>query len=135
MVEILNSNSFDIWNTEKQIIHIKQNTDKIFFKEREIWWCHLGVNIGHEQNGKGQRFLRPILILKKLSKDAFYAIPLTTTRRLHKYLLICNASDSFFRQAHISQMRLLDSKRLYRKIAIVEKESFETIRKAVRELF
>ncbi len=107
----------------------------IYFKEREIWWCHLGINIGHEQNGKGQNFLRPMLILKKLSKDTFYAVPLTTVSKSHIYLTTCVAADSFFRQAHISQVRLLDSKRLYGRITIVKKESFDTIRKAVRELF
>lgn len=34
------------------------------FKEREIWWCKVGVSVGCEMD-KRQNFLRPVLILKK----------------------------------------------------------------------
>ena len=36
-------------------------------------------NIGFEQSGKGDEFLRPVLILKRLTKEMFFGIPLSTT--------------------------------------------------------
>ena len=44
--------------------------------EGQIWWCHLGENIGTEINGKGKSFTRPVIIFKKLSQFTFLAIPL-----------------------------------------------------------
>jgi len=46
------------------------------FKEGEIWWCHLGDNIGTEISGKGDMFDRPVLILRKLDHQSFIGLPL-----------------------------------------------------------
>ena len=32
-------------------------------KEREIWWCSVGLNVGTEIYGKGEDFARPVLII------------------------------------------------------------------------
>ncbi len=55
--------------------------DGPFFKEREIWWVSIGINIGHEEDGKGEQYSRPVLILKKFNKYTFSGIPLSTTKR------------------------------------------------------
>ena len=31
-----------------------KDIDNIFFREKEVWWIALGVNIGFEQDGKGK---------------------------------------------------------------------------------
>lgn len=54
------SKDFDYWNNTKKQINEIQNTR--FHKPREIWWCYLGVNVGHEQDG-GIDFRRPVVIL------------------------------------------------------------------------
>lgn len=41
-----------------------------YFKEGEIWWSHIGENIGIETNGKSDAFTRPVLIFKKY--DQYY---------------------------------------------------------------
>lgn len=48
------------------------------FKEGELWWCYLGMNIGAEIYGKGSGFTRPVLIFKKLDTDLFLGMPLTS---------------------------------------------------------
>jgi hypothetical protein len=53
---------FDGWNNEKQ--RINKTDKKRFFKEREIWWCALGINIGVEIDGKNGAYERPVLIFK-----------------------------------------------------------------------
>ncbi|MCI0501881.1 MAG: type II toxin-antitoxin system PemK/MazF family toxin, partial [Epsilonproteobacteria bacterium] len=69
----------DEWNEIKK--STEQINDKLYFKERDIFWARLGQNIGFEQNGKGEEFTRPVVILKKYTKDMFLAIPLSTTSR------------------------------------------------------
>ncbi|HBM45364.1 MAG: 2,4-dihydroxyhept-2-ene-1,7-dioic acid aldolase [Parcubacteria group bacterium GW2011_GWF2_38_76] len=51
------------------------------FREREIWWCSLGENIGFEQDGKNEKFERPVLILRKFNCGMFFGIPLTSQKR------------------------------------------------------
>ena len=42
---------FDNWNIQKK--RAQAIKERPMFKEREVWWCTLGVNIGDEQDGKG----------------------------------------------------------------------------------
>lgn len=41
---------FDSWNEQKKQLENTQKT--VLFKEREIWWTSIGVNIGNESCGK-----------------------------------------------------------------------------------
>ena len=40
--------------------------------------CSLGKNLGYEQNGSGNNFSRPVLVLKKFNNRMFWCIPLST---------------------------------------------------------
>jgi mRNA-degrading endonuclease toxin of MazEF toxin-antitoxin module len=126
---------FDTWNEEKKIINIRQDTTSLFFEEREIWWCRCGLNVGYEQDGKGVDFLRPVLVIRKLSPNTFYGLPLTLKTKKHKYLISCPAHDAVIRQVALSQMKSLDIRRLHERMTLVTEETFKEIRKAVRELF
>lgn len=77
---------FDQWNSQKKNIDKEQN--KKTFHEREIWFIKIGENIGFEQNGKGDKFLRPVIIYKKFSKFVFLGIPLTRVNKDGKFY--CN---------------------------------------------
>ena len=50
---------------------INDESTRPLFKEGEIWWCGIGMNIGREIFGKGAKFIRPVVVLKKLNKDSF----------------------------------------------------------------
>lgn len=41
------------------------------YKERQIWWMSVGVNIGFEEDGKGTQYSRPVLIVKGFNKELF----------------------------------------------------------------
>lgn len=69
---------FDGWIVIKKAIHYKASLRTI--KEGEIWWCKIGENVGKEICGKGKDFLRPVLIVNKLSKYNFIGVPLTTKK-------------------------------------------------------
>lgn len=123
---------FNVWNIDKQEIH-NQGENKLY-GAREIWWCYLGVNIGFEQDGSGASAERPVLILKGFSKHVCFVIPLTTSVKKNPYhfpLGKVAGRDSF---AIMSQLRLIDTKRLINKVGMVEKSMFEEIRKTAKEL-
>jgi len=62
--------NFDTWNNHKKLIN-KQRAAP-FYKEREVWWCALGVNVGFEQDGTGKNFDRPVLVLKGFNRETFF---------------------------------------------------------------
>ena len=123
---------FDQWNVAKQQLHA--GTGKAYAHPREVWWCSLGVNVGFEQDGTGTEHERPVLILKGFSKHVCLAVPLTTSTKKNPYHLSSGVIDGKESFAIISQIRLIDTKRLINKIGFVNHDIFETIRKAVKEL-
>jgi len=121
--------NFHKWHEKKKII---QSSEEIpYFYEREIWWCSIGLNVGYEQDGKNENFERPILILKKFNKYILWAIPLTSKQKTGKYYFHFNfqGEDSI---AILSQLRLISSKRLLRKIGMIQESDFENIRKIIK---
>ena len=125
-------NKFDLWNEQKKIISCKVN--KKFCKIREIWWCYLGFNIGHEENGKGLKFTRPVLIIKKFGPNNIFVIPLTTSKIPGKFRIDIGLVSNKKSKALISQIRTIDSRRLINKISILPNERFKEIRKTVRKI-
>jgi mRNA interferase MazF len=65
------------WHEKKTDIELSSET-RVFFHEREVWWCSLGANVGFEQDGKGIKFARPVIVFKKFNKEVFWALPLST---------------------------------------------------------
>jgi len=122
---------FDNWNEKKKKIH--NRADAPFFHEREIWWCALGINIGFEQNGHGDEYLRPAIILKGMSKQTCFIVPLTASLSKHPLRPSVGIVDGKEARALLSQIRLVDSKRLAKKICYLDKNTFEQIRKAVKD--
>lgn len=119
-------NSFDNWNGIKK--KLQENSKDRFFHERDVFYCKLGRNIGSEQNGQGEEFIRPVIILRKFSKKLFLGIPTTTQSNkgiyYHRFLLNKDVVD----YAILSQIRLIDAKRLCNRIGKVPKTDFEAIK-------
>ncbi|MEK7134673.1 MAG: type II toxin-antitoxin system PemK/MazF family toxin [Patescibacteria group bacterium] len=123
---------FDTWNGKKKEIHGRD--DAPFYHKREIWWCALGVNVGSEQDGSGEEYRRPVLILKNLGEQVCLVVPLTTS--VNKHPLRPSVGTISGKEAHalLSQIRVVDTKRLVRKIGYLDKTVFENIRKAVKDM-
>lgn len=119
-IENLDDEFFDVWNSLKKDISKSFRND--FFYEREIWWCSLGMNIGSEQNGKNARFERPVLIVKKYSKDIALVLPLTTSIKKGDYYVPLDTFDNSC--VIISQARTVSSKRFLRKIATISVKDY-----------
>ena len=65
---------FDQWNELKKKIEVEKNEPDKFPKEGEVWMSSLGKNIGFEQNGSGDNFSRPVLIVKKFNNHMFWCV-------------------------------------------------------------
>lgn len=125
---------FDTWNHCKKYLHYRKRQIPYFY-EREIWWCALGVNIGHEQDGRHGNFERPVLILKKFNRHVFLGIPLTTKEHVVPYHISLHAHrDEVHNFAIISQTRLLSSKRLLRRVRLLSKNEFHFVRRELKRM-
>ena len=122
----------------KNWIGLKEKLDKIptqvLFKEREIWWCALGCNVGAESNGKGNRFSRPVVIFKKLTHYSFYGIPLTTKLKEGSWYVTFK-QEGLENRAILSQMRIFDSKRLFTRLGTLDTNDWRFLQQKFREFF
>ena len=122
---------FDGWNEKKK--ELDEQTPN-FYHEREIRWCSLGMNIGFEQDGTSTEYRRPVLVIKGFSRNVCLIIPLTTSIKKNKYHYSIGIIESKEAFAILSQIRLVDTKRLHDRLAVLDKEKFEEIKKAIRFL-
>jgi len=74
---------FKSWHENKS--NIQEAKERPFFHEREIWFVSIGLNIGFEEDGKGETFLRPVLILKKFNNESFWGVPITRRLKNNQY--------------------------------------------------
>ena len=128
---------FDKWNEVKKKTHSKENL--VGYKEREIFWLRLGKNIGSEEFGKGHEFQRPVIIIKKLTKDLFFGVPLTSKIKQGSYFHTFTYKDkkgkNHTNTAMILQLRAFDKKRLMGRIGTMPQDDFENLAEKIRELF
>lgn len=116
---------FDRWNTEKKRLQ-DHSSRPAFVSERELWWCAPGVNIGREQDGGGDNFERPIVIVKILSPDTFVALPLSAKKRMEIFQSeVTHGTIRGF--ALLDQIRVFDAKRLRRKIGTMSHAEFTAL--------
>ena len=122
------------WHKMKIAIQLTSNQDDLYFREKEIWWASLGSNLGHEEDGKNKKFERPILILKKFNKHLILIVPLTSrVKENNKYYFKFNLNNRVS-SVIISQIRIISSKRLIRRIDNLSNGSFYKIKRLVRAL-
>lgn len=123
---------FDRWNEKKKRLHT--DAEHRLYHEREVWWCALGANVGFEQDGAGDEYRRPALILTGISKQTCVIIPLTAATNPHPLRPSLGLVGGREARALLSQMRVIDTKRLVRKMEYLNKEIFERIRKAAKDM-
>ncbi len=125
-------NEFNNWNEVKQNIQEKEN---FTFKVREVYWIKLGKNVGFETDGKGEEFLRPVLVMRKFSKDTFLGIPLTTAIKddmFHFKFTIQNKDKINY--ASLSQIKLFDSSRIKSKLGKMSVDDFKDMKIKLKNL-
>ncbi len=123
---------YDRWNIVKKSL---QARDKLkFFKERQIWWCNIGQNLGAEVYGKGSDFSRPVLVYKKLSGDLFLGLPLSTRIKNGNWYTTISHNDRPV-SVLLSQIRILDKKRLIVRFGHINDLNFNKIKTGFNSLY
>lgn len=123
---------FDGWNEQKKETNSRE--DVLLYHERDVRWCRLGTNVGFEQDGTGAGRARPVLVLKAFNRYACLVIPLTTSTKRSPYHVSIGVVNNRPASVIISQLRLIDTKRLTVKIMVLNKTTFDKIRKAVKDM-
>ena len=123
---------FNLWNELKKKIDEKDTLLDKFPKEGEIWMADVGLNIGYEQNGSGDNFSRPMLIIKKFNNHMFWAVPLSTKQKgLDFYFNYIDPSGEKV-SAILAQMKLVSVKRLKRDIYVMPDKIFSEIKQTLK---
>lgn len=115
---------FDEWNELKKAID--QNSKLLPYHERDIWWYAAGKNIGSEIDGKGRRFSRPILVIRKYGATTFLGVPLSTKNLSGPWYSNIKVNN-ITRCALLSQVSSYSAFRLYSKIDRISETEFRNI--------
>lgn len=127
------SKNFDSWNVLKKQLDERERTGH--FGAREVWWCYVGVNIGREQGGHDEGFERPVLVIKGFGTDLFWGVLLSTKIKPSNRYYLPLKHDGIMFSAIISQLRLMDTRRLIRKMYVLEPTGFKEIQlRLIQEL-
>ncbi len=124
---------FEEWMDLKEKLHY-QNLQPHLVKESEIWWASLGKNIGFEINGKSTLHTRPVIILKKLSKNFYLVVP--TTSQIRKGTWYVNFSpSSLVKTGCIHQIRTIDDRRLHSRMGQLSRVDFSKLKEDFFRLY
>lgn len=121
---------YSSWHNYKTYLNNKKR--RPYFHEREIWFCSMGLNIGFEQDGK-DNFLRPVIILRKFNNKVALIVPLTRKSKMGIYYFNFKLKN-ITSTAILSQIRLIDTKRLMYKIGNISKDNFKVLKEKVIQL-
>jgi mRNA interferase MazF len=122
---------FDTWSTHKKTLH--QYGENRFYREGEVWWCALGVNIGTEQDGTGTNFDRPIVVVRAFNRSMFLGVALTGKVREGPFYMPLGLIGGREASAILSQVRLIDTRRLIRRIDTLDAPIFTQLRARLRD--
>jgi mRNA interferase MazF len=131
--KILLVKRFGAWNKLKYKIHF-DNSPPRGYKERDVWWLSMGHNVGAEEDGKGDNFSRPIIVIKGFNKHLLWGIPISTADKtgIYYHKVMVNGEP---RVAILSQLKAYSTKRLINKVGVIDVKSFEVLKKRLLGLF
>jgi mRNA interferase MazF len=113
------------WYRLKQVLWNKKS--KIVFKQGDIWWCSLGMNLGEEMYGKGREFRRPVLVFRKFTSNSFLGLPLTKQEKQGTWYVEISVHGEK-RWVMLNQARILDKKRLTNRIVALDRKDFDKVK-------
>ena len=119
-----NKKNFDRWNNVKKetVYHSLK-----LFREREIWWSEFGHNVGFEQNGKGGRFMRPVLVLQRHNWHTALVLPMTSRDKSESKFHVPLGYDDKVSYVSLSQARVISGKRFVRRIRKIRSNQFDIV--------
>ncbi|MDP3800156.1 MAG: type II toxin-antitoxin system PemK/MazF family toxin [bacterium] len=131
----MDNKEYDLWNEIKKNIQFDTDRPDYFPQEGEVWMSSLGKNIGFEQNGSGDSFSRPVLIVKKFNNRMFWIVTLSTKQKSFDFYF--NYTDLSNQKVSVilAQMKLVSLKRLRRKLYEISGSLFDEIKQKLKALF
>jgi len=108
--------------------------DKVVFKQGDVWWCSLGMNIGEEMFGKGDKFTRPVLVFRKFTSNSFLGLPLTKQEKQGSWYVEITIHGER-NLVMLNQARVLDKKRLTNRIGALDNNDFKKVREKFLEFY
>lgn len=115
---------FNGWIKIKEKIDYRKSTRTI--NEGEMWWCRIGENVGNEICGKGKDFLRPVVIVRKLTKVNFIGVPLTSKQHIGSWYV--NFEFNYKKQcAVVAQVENISAYRLHYKIGELPESDLDKV--------
>ncbi|MEM6427610.1 MAG: type II toxin-antitoxin system PemK/MazF family toxin [Deinococcota bacterium] len=130
---------FDAWNTQKRELDALSKVPE--FSQRELWWCSFGHNVGYETDGKGKKFRRPVLIVRKFNKFMFWGAALTSVppkphaARFYKQVSYNGQPHNVQSYVILSQIRTFSSKRLLYREGRLTSDDFRDVVEAIKGLY
>lgn len=121
------------WIGLKEVLDSKESTIP-HVSQGQIWWASLGENVGKEINGKSDLFTRPVLIFKKLSRDFYLVIPLTSQERFGTWYVNFSLRGKS-QAACLHQIRALDCKRLSTRLGWIDDSDYQKVKAGFLQLY
>ena len=95
----------------------------------------MGVNVGSEVMGKGAKFTRPVIVLRKLSQEACVVLPTTSQPPPHLgswyHQMHFNGRDQF---VMLHQIKMVSVRRFGSRMLELPEPDFVAIQNAVKNL-
>lgn len=133
----INYKDYEKWMNVKSTIqtYAVDAKDPIGYREGDIFWTSIGENVGFEEDGKGERYLRPVLIISGISRTLFLGAPLSTTSKNGKFY--CHITVRGVPNIIMfNQIRVFDSSRIKggKRLFHINKTELLRIKEALKNL-
>ncbi len=124
--------AFEEWAKLKLLLWKKES--EVLFKEGDVWWCSVGVNLGEEVYGKGATFTRPVLVFKKFTSNSFPGLPLTSQRKQGSWYVDIHLHGKQ-QCVMLNQARVFDRKRLVKRMGVIEFKQLDSVRQSFANFY
>ena len=128
--KVKEENIYDVWNEKKKLID-ETKIKKQYFEERDIVFMSMGKNIGFEQDGKGEEFLRPVLVYKKFNHEQFIGFAMTSKHKSQEKFYYKLKDKSY---VILSQIKTFSSKRIKYNHSKISKDNLKKIHEKFNRL-
>ena len=127
-----NGVKLDEWNIVKKDIDRQRIKKRV--ENQGIYWISIGQNVGSEVYGKGQDFVRPVLVLCVFFNHTFLGVPLSSKFRNKTGRLYYKFKDSKGRLqvALLGQMRTFDTRRKANYISKINDNDFAKLKEKIK---
>ena len=123
---------FNRWNNVKT--HLELHGRQPNPSQGEIWWAGVGKNLGVEMHGKNDRFARPVLVYRKISRHCFMGIPLTSKEHEGSWY-VSFMQNGIKETAMLHQARIMSVKKLYSRMGRIDEKDMSVIKGAFINLY